>query len=425
MIMAATVSPCAIHVMEPRVNLLFLSPVEKRAQKLAARLRTIATVHWENSTLFSTERWARWSAGQQLVLLDYEADSAASSTALVPQLLALSPTLPLLGVGSAAGDRGHGVLAALRAGGIDDYLDLDAGDEEIRALLERAEHLQAIGRHAAQGAPTPHKRGQLILVMGVRAGIGASTLAAHLGTMATPAATTDTTAPHALLVELGQPSGDVELYLGLSSDFHYHDALRSAERIDATLIHTALPHHRSGLVVLAQARGADPVPGDTSANDVLVERLLGAVDLLICDLGGLTVPQIPSAFLRAANAIWLVADQGVASLLSLDTSLNGLDRLQARDDRLGLVINRYDVDCGLSAQQIAKRFHLPLLATLPERSRTLRASINQGSLLHQVAPRDPYIRALTPLLARLPTGSGPARARSAWQELTARLRGHQ
>ena len=63
-----------------------------------------------------------------------------------------------------------------------------------------------------------------------------------------------------------------------------------------------------------------------------------------------------------------------------------------------LVINRHDDDSGLSPAQIAARFDLPLLAALPDRPR-LRSSASHGHLLLEEAPRDPYVRALAPLLA--------------------------
>jgi pilus assembly protein CpaE len=196
--------------------------------------------------------------------------------------------------------------------------------------------------------------------------------------------------------------------------------LRSASRIDATLIRTALPHHASHLAVLAQGSEMPLPPPDAPEAAILVERLLEHVEMLLCDLGGLPTRLVPAALLRAADEIWLVADQGIASVVSLDACLRELERIGVRDHRLSLVINRHDADCGIGAEQIAKRFNLPLLATLPDRSRALRASANQGLLLHQVTPRDPYVRALAPLLAKLRTGASHNVAAPRWKTLFTR-----
>lgn len=416
--------------LEPGVEVLFYSPDEKRAQRLAARLRDLAHVQWEDIRRFSPERWATQRDKQQLVLLDYGTESASASTELARTLTMLAPGLPLFGVGSTASDQAAGVLAALRAGVLD-FFDMDASDEEIRSLLEHARHLPVA--QAAPPAPAPRTRGQLVLLLGVRPGVGTSTLAAHLGVLGTPAdageprrrATdtpdnTDVPTPRTLLLDLGQPAGDAELYLGVGGDFHYADALRSASRLDATLIRTALPHHPSHLAVLSQGVDKPLPPPEAPESAVLVERLLDHVDVLLCDLGGLPTRSVPSALLRAADEIWLVADQGIASVVSLDACLHELERVGVRDARLSLVINRHDPDCGIGAAQIAERFNLPLLGTLPDRSRTLRASANQGLLLYQTTPRDAYLRALAPLLARLRTSTPAAKAGPRWKTLFTR-----
>ena len=405
--MQTTASILPLGKRELGVKLLFYSPDEKRAQRLAARLRNLATVHWEDSRRFAPERWAQQRNGHRLVLLDYARDTADASTALAHQLTALSPDTPLIGVGSTAADRAAGVLAALRAG-VRDFIDMDASDEEIRMLLDHVlEHEQAT---RSPPAAATRRRGKLVILLGTRPGVGTSTLAAHLGVLAMPAVSpTDVAAeariPQALLLDLGHPAGDAALYLGVSGDFHYNDALRNATRIDATLIRTALPHHASQLAVLSQAPDAPEPAAEGAEVAVLIDRLLDTFGLLLCDLGGRPSRQIPASLLQAASEIWLVADQGIASVVSLDNCLRQLESMHARDQRLSLIINRNDEDCGISARQIAERFNLPLLATLPDRARALRASANQGKLLHQVAPRDAYIRALYPLLAKLNPGA--------------------
>jgi pilus assembly protein CpaE len=386
--------------LELGVKLLFFSTDEQHAQRLTARLRNIASVHWEDSRRFSAERWMELQGDHRLVLLDYACDMAGASTTLAHHLSTLSPGLPLIGVGSTSSDRATGVLAALRAG-VRDFIDMDATDDEILALLNRALEHAATPKMVAH--PIVRTPGQLILLLGVRPGVGTSTLAAHLGALSMPTKSAvgtqeDLVAPHTLLLDLGMPSGDAALYLGAKGDFHYDDALRHASRIDTTLIRTALPHHTSRLAVLAQEQEQ---PLTTADADPLLERLLGLFELVLCDAGGRSPKQLPPGLLKCVDEIWLVTDQGIASMVSLDACLRQLAQYSLRDLRVSLIVNRHDEDCGITARQIAERFELPLLCALPERGRVLRSSANQGLLLHQAAPQDIYIRALTPLLAKL------------------------
>lgn len=386
------------------MDLLFYSPDQARARKLATRLQALATVHWENMR----DALARLPAPPQsrdrrAILLDFSHDAVADATELARRLLMHAPGVPLVGVGAIGGEAA-GVLAALRAG-VRDFLDPETSDDEIRQMLER---VRDAAEQAAERAAEPAPRGRVILLLGVRPGVGTSTLAAHLGALAMSGAVE--ARPSALLLDLGRPAGDAALYLGVESEFRYEDALRSAQRIDATLIRTALGHHASRLAVLSQPAGTlEPPRGEDDAG-ALVERLRNHFDLLLCDLGGLPVPQIPLALLREASEIWLIADQGIGTMVSLDGALRELGQRGARDRRVSLLLNRYDEDGGMDAGQIAQRFGLHLLATLPDRARALRASASQGMLLQQTSPRDTYLRHLSPLLDRLQPGGHAASA---------------
>lgn len=417
----------SIRKPEPGVDLHFYSPDEKRAERLAARLRSLATVHWMGSQ-GGVVASLPTSQNGSLILLDYSPDTAARSSELAGKLLAQTPDLPLVGVGSTGSDQATGVLAAMRAG-VRDFLDLDATDEEIRHLLLYVQS-QAGSSRPAPAPVAQRSRGRVILLLGVRPGVGTSTLAAHLGALMTPAQPStlqedsrSLTQQQVLLLDLGRPAGDAALYLGVESEFHYDDALRSARRIDPSMIRTALGRYASRLTVLSQMAGTLEPPQGGAELDVLVDRLRSHFELLLCDLGGLPVAQVPASLLGAADEIWLIVDQGIGSVVSLDAALRELERNGLRDQRLSLVINRYDEAGGVDAGQIAKRFNLPLLAVLPERSRTLRASANQGRLLHQVSLRDPYVRALDRLIEKLRTGPAPITRVSGWKRLLLRAGG--
>jgi pilus assembly protein CpaE len=392
-----TVVTLAKPVLEP--TLLLYSPDENNAQRFSARLRNLVTLSWCDSNQFTASRRILDEHQPRVVLLDFSKGYTDASTEIVRQLMALDPALVLLGIGAAASDRGAGVLCAMRAR-LKDFIDVDAGDEEILEQLKNAlEQSQA----ASSGQPARAvKRGQLVLVCGVRPGLGSSTLTAHLGALAASATAPSATAGctnNVMLLDLGHSGGDVGLYLGTGGDFHLDDALRNANRIDATLVRTAIPRHASGVAVLGQPRERNISLGGAEVAP-LMERLLAMFDLVLCDLDSDALDDVAHTLLKLADEIWLVGDQSLGSMVALDACLRQLERAQARDLRVSLVVNRYDEACGMTATRMAERFGLPLLATLPERSRPLRTSANRGSLLHETLPNDAYVRALSPLLAR-------------------------
>ena len=401
-----------LHPAPAPMTLVLFAPVRDLAGLLGERLPVGASVHWVDSAGGAAALDAHRRQPHCVVLLDFRRAAACGSTELARQLQRSQPELALVAVGSTTSDQVDGIVAAVRCG-LRDILDMDTSTADIDAVLRRA--AGSTGTRAAPVEAPPKAR--LVLVLGVRAGVGSSTLAAHLGVLAqqlSQPAAADGSNPHApananstLLLDLGQPAGDTALYLNLDSQFHFDDALRHAGRIDATLVRTA-----GGLTLLGQPAGSDggllPDPA------VLVQRLRGVFETVLCDLGGVPVRQIPRSLFNSADEIWLVADQAIGTLVSLDQVLKQLETLGLRDTRLQLVINRHEEDGGLTPAQIAERFSLPLLATLPDCHR-LRSSANHGHLLLQDAPRDPYLRALTPLLLHLDQAAARALPRS-WRE---------
>lgn len=353
---------------------------------------------WVDSRSLDAMQLMQTYPAVQLVLLDYTGGNAAYSQTLAASISAAVSPPAMLGVGTIpeGPQQNAQLLAAIRSG-VRDFIDLSAPLQDVQDILRRVrrELRPQIASPAAM-VQAPVQEGTLHLVIGVRPGLGTSTLAAHLATLAAgqKAAGSD---PSILLLDFGFPTGDGALYLGVEGGFHLEDALRSIGRIDSTFATSALARHPSGVGVLA--RSGSSFPGEEASS--LVQRLRAVYRHVVCDLGGVEIGAIPTPLLLNATEIWLVTDQSIGSLLSLDRCLQGLDKRGIRDERLQLVINRHDENFGLTPDQVAERFRLPVLAVLPERSRQIRSAASIGKLLHEQSSHDPYLSALKPLLQRL------------------------
>lgn len=402
---------------------------ESVGKRLGVKLQARAHIHWIDSRLVPLELLGRHSGQAQALLLDYSGSrQAAQSSEIADAIRDILPETPLVAIGSTVGERAIAVLAALRAG-VREFVDIDAPIEDIDATLRKVVAQAKPAR--SQLTTVPVRRGRMVLLLGVRAGLGTSTLAAHLGVMAqrSACASEDTASPtdggaghaQALLLDLSRPSGELGLQLGLESHFHYEDVLRNLNRIDATLVRTALAQHRSGLSFIGQAAGTLTPPSTGGEAAALIERLRGIFNLILCDVGGLPCQHVPLPMLQTADEIWLVTDQSIGSLVALDRTLSELEHLHLRDARLHLIVNRHDADIGARPVHIAERFDLPLLATVPERLKTLRASAVLGRLLTETAPRDPYLRALSPLIDRLSPESSTSTGASGWRHFLNRV----
>ena len=379
---------------------LFFTSDSNSAQHLAATLRDEGIMVQEDA---ASERLSLRLAEliPQMVFLDFGIDEnqpgkMAQATELARMLARVAPALPVVAVGSMT--RPAGAIAALRAG-VSDFIDLE-NEAEVQDIVRRV--LQSHGSEQVRSSG----RGQLVVLLGVRAGVGASTLGAHLSTlvqlqMSAGAAQQPQrrvsdrveTSPKTALLDLGWPIADGQLYLNVTGTFHFAEAVRNLRRFDETLVNTALSRSASGVTVIPLPRDLAEMRTVSHSDSLgLLEKLREHFGLLLADLGGFTNPEFVASLVRAADQTWLVTDQGVGSLVSLADVLRDLDARDVDRTRIRLVVNRYDERYGMTADQIADRFGLELLAALPDRTLALMSSTNQGRLLHELSDRDPYVR---------------------------------
>lgn len=336
-------------------------------------------------------------------------------------------------------DAGPVTVEALRAGASDclDLSNTDDAQHTIRRLME-------IPLPTAESSASP--RGCSILILGGRPGMGVTTLATHLADIAqvrlSKAASptkrrhrpqTATTSPQDMrscLLDLGMPARDGLLYLGVAEGFHFLDAIHSLHRLDRTLLDSALPRDELGTGVLSFPPSLEDLR-QVSRDDALTlfNRLQDFFELTVVDAGGLGNPIFETSLTPAAEHIWIVTDQSLGGLLSLASHMEML-RASAIDlHALRLVVNCYDDRLGLSAQQIADKFEIPLLGTLPESRSFLWQHPVQSGRSAQISSRHPYTRGVSRLLdLALEEDSCKKRApviRSLWDSLIPGRRTHQ
>ncbi|WP_236844473.1 pilus assembly protein CpaE [Bordetella sp. 15P40C-2] len=406
-------------------RLLFFSDSRDLARALAQALDGLGALIREAP---STENVARVIAQSRprLLFLDFacdrgDTDKWTRAAELARTLAQIAPDVPRIAVGSLS--RPEGAIAALRAG-VADFVDPLAAPQEVR---DAAECLLKTSSSADRAGKTCRD----VLLLGARPGVGVSTLAAHLSALVQashtqasrklksdgaqagdpPAATTlhSSTA----LLDLGWPIGDAQLYVNVTGGFDFAEAVRNLQRLDATLLSSAMPHTSDGLSVMALP--PDPMQmNPLSQTDSLgvFKRLQQHFETIVTDAGGFPNLEFVASLARATQHIWIVTDQSVSALVSLATLLEELERHHIARDALKLVVNRYDERYGMTAQQIADRFGIALQTVLPDRSLALMKCMNQGRLLHLDAERDPYVRGVRALATQLTAGGSTAQTRA-------------
>jgi pilus assembly protein CpaE len=366
---------------------VFASSVDANVRWLADALSATGAVEpTTHATAALSQRIA--ALRPSLVFVDFSGPGIDAAARAVQAVRALSPQVPVIAVGKLA--EPEGAVAALRAG-VRDFIDLaGAPREAVRVTRQALENTAEI----------PARHGRLTVLLGARIGVGVSTLAAHLGVLVQKRGAA--AGRQAALVDLGLPAGDGMLYLDTRSEFDFAEAVRNLRRFDETFVHTALARHTSGLALTTLAPDLSALRTVShAAAAALLSRLRAFFDQQIVDLGGFSNHEFVAQVAQAADEVWLVCDPAIASVVSAVDLLRELSAAQFDTGRIGIVVTKFDARLGLSAQQIAARLALPLVATLPARRVPLLQAANQGKLLADVAERDPYVRAVDALAQRI------------------------
>lgn len=411
--------------------MLFCSSDNVVAARLADALGDVGMLVQE---VPSTDALARrlGELSPKAVFLDFtlQADEPGKllrSADLARLLARVAPTVPRIAVGMLA--QPQGTLAAMRAG-LTEFVDPFSAADEVHEVLQRL--LQATEQ--VDDKPTAHRS---VLLLGARAGVGTSTMAVHLAgilqeRLAQAAVARNGAADRPMrgpvvtgsalpladrvgIMDLGWPVGDCQLYLNVSSEFDVVEAVRNLRRLDATLLTSALAHTDSGVSVVSLPRDMAAMREVSQPDSLLLfDRLRHHFGFLLADAGGFNHPEFVAGLARGAQQTWLVTDQSVGSLVSLAGVIKELTAQHVDLSHLRLVVNKYDERYGMTAQQIADRFGLQLVGTLPDRTLQLIVCTNQGKLLHEVSERDTYVRALQQIADVMTADFMAPNARGSW-----------
>lgn len=334
------------------------------------------------------------------VFIDFSGDQPAAAQAAADAVRRGHPDLPFVALGSLT--EPESMLAAMRSG-VTEFVDFAKPSEEAlritNSLLDR------------MGEPVT-RHGKVAVLLGARAGMGVSTLASNLSVLLQKRALE--AHRQVALLDLGLPAGDAALFLNTRCEFNFVEAVRNLRRFDRTFINTALARHASGMAMTTLPANLSELRDVSYASSVgLINRMRSFFDYQLIDLGGFSNREFVAHMARAGDEAWLMCDQSVASVVSTVDLLDGLREAGGTTENVRVIVNQYDPELGLTSAQIAERLGLPLVATLPSRRIPIGLAANQGKLIVDEAPRDPYVKALEALADRLaPEPANPAAARA-------------
>jgi pilus assembly protein CpaE len=283
------------------------------------------------------------------------------------QIRRVKPTIKLIACSAAVPPQPSLLLEAMRSG-VQDFLGKPVQTDSLKDLLVRVSQDLNTREFPSQD--------KLIVIMGAKGGVGATTVAVNLGVQLATFGKKRT-----VLLDFARPLGNVHLLLDLHPKFGVRDAVEGLDRLDSHFLAGLLTKHKTKLEILAGTTQPEEWEKiDVRQLDRVVNVAQNAFDVVLLDIGS----QFSSDWapiLQSARMILIVAESNVPSLWTLERRLLALKGFGIPQDRARIIINRWHKGDDEVLKSIQKDINRPIFASLPNDFRKASQSVNLGTPL--------------------------------------------
>ncbi|HYL37127.1 MAG TPA: response regulator [Bryobacteraceae bacterium] len=349
-------------------------------------------LNWNDSLTGGLDRLAQGAV--DVVLLDLGLpDSEGVDTFLATRARAAGIPIVIL---SAA--ESESLALQMIQEGADDYLVKSTCTAD---LLVRTLRYAVTRRQATQGgAGAPSETARMIGVIGVKGGVGTTTVACNLA-----AALRTQTGQEVLLSDLDVSSGLVAFLMGLEAKFTIVDAIKNVDRLDRACWDVIVAHAARGLQVIASPGmlGPNKLPAET------LRKILGILrryyQWIVIDFG--RVNGVWQSLSDRVDEVFVVTTTSLPALHEAKRVIDvlvggGMDR-----ERLRLIVNQTEDVLALSGHELKRIFGIQVYATLPNDS----LELHRACLQKKLPPEDSNFSRQVVDLARKVAGLGEKRAK--------------
>jgi len=285
------------------------------------------------------------------------------------QLRRVRPSVKLVACSAAVPPNHQLLLEAMRCG-VQDFLPKPVDVDSLKEILSRFIQDLDLKDHSSLD--------RLIVVMGAKGGVGATTVAVNLGVQLSTYAR-----KRVALLDFARPLGNAHLLLDLHPKFGVRDAVDNMDRLDSHFFAGLLTRHKTKLEILGGATQAEE--WQTIAIPPL-ERVVNVAqnnfDIVLLDLGSQFSSEW-STVLRMARMILVVAEANVPALWTMERRLLAMKGFGIDPDRTRVILNRWHKGDEDVLKSIQKDINRPVFACLPNDFRMASASVNLGTPLQE------------------------------------------
>ncbi|MCD6486487.1 MAG: AAA family ATPase [Syntrophobacterales bacterium] len=220
------------------------------------------------------------------------------------------------------------------------------------------------------------REGEIIVISSTKGGQGVTTLAVNLADHIHAL-----TGGRVLLVDFKLQTGDVASFLDLESNYTVVDLLKDMPRLDENLLFSSLTQHSGGFYALTAPEEMDRAEmGDTEDIGRMFRTLKEYMDYIIVDIPH-EFTEHTAPVIDIAERILLVSQQIVPALKAVRKALDLFRTVGYEEDRVKIVINRYEKRNEIGQEEMEKLFEQKLFAIVSNDYNAVTDAINKGELL--------------------------------------------
>lgn len=259
----------------------------------------------------------------------------------------------------------NSIIEAMRSG-CTEYLAKPLPSERLEEAL-----VELVRKRRESAAPP--SQGRIITLMGVKGGVGSTTLGVHL------AYSIAKNGKKVLLIDHHPELGEVTLHLGLEPhNYGFYELVCNLSRMDAELLQGFVLKHESGLEVLASPEGLGMTPKTTPEGIQQTLRfLLRMYDYIVVDTD-CRFDEQNLAILELSDEFCLIALPQLPAVRSTSRFLDYLMRLNYPTSKVHVVLNRWARNSPISVDHIEKVLHRKIALTIPNAESEVNEAIGTG-----------------------------------------------
>ena len=220
--------------------------------------------------------------------------------------------------------------------------------------------IQTVIRHKRQRLAAEGQGGKVYSVFGVKGGVGTTTVATNLAVSLKSHSNRSV-----VLVDLNLQLGNAALFLNVVPKYSIIDIITNINSILPDSLKDYLPKDVTGVSILAGPNRPEEAEMITTQHlDQILGILRAEFDYIILDTN-VILDDFTLKALDESNHIVTVLEYDILSVYNARRCLDIFKRMGYQDDKVLLVMNRYDEGSGLAYEEFKKTINYPIFWKIP------------------------------------------------------------